>query len=105
MLTFSESKTMKHRSANRAKVWRVKKNKITQEVSTPLKLCYWNCNVLSCVLKQQQIAEVMEEEQIDIMMVDETHFRLGANNDLSVFSPWTQIIESETMERRMEEVK
>ena len=32
----------------------------------------------------------MEEEQIDLMFVDETHFRFGANNDLSVFSPWTQ---------------
>ena len=90
MLAFSESNTMKHRSAARAKEWRVKKNKTTQEVSTPLKLCYWNCNGLSCVLKQQQIAEVMDEEQIDVMMVDETHFRFGSNNDLSVFGPWTQ---------------
>ena len=90
VLAFSESKTMKHHSAARAKAWRVKKNKITQEVSTPLKLCYWNCNGLSCVLKQQQIAEEMDEEQIDVMMVDETHFRLGSNNDLSVFGPWTQ---------------
>ena len=90
MLAFSELKTMKHHSAARAKGWRVKKKKITQEVSTPLKLCYWNCNGLSCVLKQQQIAEVMEEEQIDIMIVDETNLHLGANNDLSVFSHWTQ---------------
>ena len=60
------------------------------EKSVPLRICYWNCNGLSCVLKQQQVAEVMEGEQIDLMLIDETHFRYGANNDLSVFSPWTQ---------------
>jgi len=39
------------------------------------------------VIKQQQIKDAMEEERIDIMFVDETHFRQGANNDLSVFKP------------------
>ena len=81
---------MRQRSASRARAWRLKKKKVLPEATTPLKLCYWNCNGLGCVLKQQQIAEVMEGEQIDLMLVDETHFRFGANNDLSAFSPWTQ---------------
>ena len=81
---------MSQRSASRAKAWRLRKKTMLPEATTPLKLCYWNCNGLGCVLKQQEIAEVMEEEQIDLMFVDETHFRFDANNDLSVFSPWTQ---------------
>ena len=80
---------MRQRSASRAKAW-LKKKKVLPEATTPLRLCYWNCNGLGCVLKQQQIAEVMEGEQIDLMLVDETHFRFSANNDLSAFSPSTQ---------------
>ena len=55
-----------------------------------LKVTYWNCNGLSCAIKQQQIQDVMEEEMRDIMFVEETHFRESANNDLSAFRQWTQ---------------
>ena len=58
---------MSQRSASRAKAWRLRKKTMLPEATTPLKLCYWNCNGLGCVLKQQEIAEVMEEEQIDLM--------------------------------------
>ena len=74
----------------RAKKWRTGRQEKLPWTDQTLKLCYWNCNGLGCVIKQQQIKDAMEEEQIDIMFVDKTHFRQGANNDLSVFKPWTQ---------------
>ena len=55
-----------------------------------LKLWYWNTNGLSTLDKQLRIAEVMERESIDIMCLDEIHFRKGSNVSLAVFSDWTQ---------------
>ena len=76
--------------SRRAKKWRTGRQEKPPWTDQTLKLCYWNCNGLGCMIKQQQIQNAMEEEQIDIMFVDETHFRQGANNDLSIFKPWTQ---------------
>ena len=76
--------------ARRAKKWRTGRQQKPPWTDQILKLCYWNCNGLGCVIKQQQIKDAMEENHIDIMFADETHFRQGANNDLSVFKPWTQ---------------
>ena len=46
----------------------MRRNKVVQEKATPPKICYWNSNGLGCVLKQQQIAEIMDGEQIDLWM-------------------------------------
>ena len=87
--------------ARRAKKWRTGRQQKPPWTDQTLKLCYWNCNGLGCVIKQQQIKDAMKEEQIDIMFADKTHFRQGANNDLSVFKPWTQYYKERDLVRRM----
>ena len=56
-----------------------------------VKLCYWNANGI-CSLKSQwnhsHIAEVIESEAIDILMIDETHLKYNNQVDFSVFSEW-----------------
>ena len=37
-----------------------------------LKCFYWNANGMQCLCKQQELIDLMEIEQLDIVMVDET---------------------------------
>ena len=56
-----------------------------------LKCVYWNANGLQCLCKQQEIIDLMENESIDLLMVDETHFKKDSNVDLSAFSNYSPI--------------
>ena len=48
---------------------------------------YWNCNGVLSNGKLEQIADLINELQIDICLIDETHLVFGNNEDLSAFYP------------------
>ena len=60
-------------------------------MSTPLRICYWNCNGVASLCKQQEIADAMEGGQIDLLFVDETHLKRGSNEDMTLIDPWNPI--------------
>ena len=60
-------------------------------VSTPIRICYWNCNGVASLCKQQEIADAMEGGQIDLLFVDETHLKRGSNEDMTLIDPWNPI--------------
>ena len=60
-------------------------------MSTPLRICYWNCNGIASLCKQQEIADAMERERLDLLFVDETHLKRGSNEDMSLIDPWNPI--------------
>jgi len=43
----------------------------------------WNCNGLIRDQKQDMIVEVMEDNNIHVLSVSETHLRQGSNEDLA----------------------
>ena len=51
-----------------------------------LKVSYWNANGLIYVDKRESIAEYLEQHDVDIMCVAETHLRMGHHEDLSMFN-------------------
>ncbi|XP_023345051.1 uncharacterized protein LOC111714221 [Eurytemora carolleeae] len=60
-------------------------------MSTPIRICYWNCNGVASLCKQQEIADAMEGGQIDLLFVDETHLKRGSNEDMTLIDPWNPI--------------
>ena len=49
----------------------------------------WNCNGLLRDLKQDMIVEVMENNNIHVLSVSETHLRQGSNEDLACLDKFT----------------
>ena len=56
-----------------------------------LKCVYWNANGMHCLCKQQEVIDLMETESIDLLMIDETHFKKDSNIDLTAFSNYSPI--------------
>ena len=56
-----------------------------------LKCLYWNSNGMQCLCKQQELIDLMELELLDLVTVDETHFKRNSNIDLSAFDAYSPI--------------
>ena len=82
------------KSRNKA---RAMKHKLTKKMSKSgpnekiLKCLYWNSNGMQCLCKQQELIDLMEWELLDLVMVDETHFKRNSNIDLSAFDAYSPI--------------
>ena len=76
---------------------RAKRHKLTNKLGKSgsngrmLKCLYWNANGMHCLCKQQELIDLMEIEQLDVVMVDETHFKRDSNIDLSAFDAYSPI--------------
>ena len=82
----------KQSSRHRANKHRVMVKLLKSGSNANLSKCvYWNANGLQCLCKQQEIIDLMENESIDLLMVDETHFKKDSNVDLSAFSNYSPI--------------
>jgi len=46
---------------------------------------------MHCLCKQQEVIDLMENESVDLLMVDETHFKKVSNIDLTAFSNYSPI--------------
>ena len=79
----SKARAIKHRIMKR-----VKKSGSNANL---LKCVYWNANGMHCLCKQQEVIDLMENESVDLLMVDETHFKKDSNIDLSAFSNYSPI--------------
>ena len=51
-----------------------------------LKLAYWNSNGISSLSKKQEIVEALNSKELDLVFIDETHWRKGTNVDMSMFA-------------------
>ena len=56
---------------------------------TSIKCAIWNCNGLTRDTKQDMIMEVMNDENLYVLCVSETHLRQGSNDDLSSLDKFT----------------
>ena len=76
---------------------RAKRHKLMEKISKSgsnggiLKCVYWNANGLHCLCKQQELIDLMQQELLDVVMVDETHFKKNSNLDLSAFDVYSPI--------------
>ena len=62
------------------------KYKKQTETGTRVRMAYWNANgIANNPGKKQRIVEAMEEEQLDLVFISETHLRVGNQDDLSMF--------------------
>ena len=61
---------------------RRKKSSQVESGYAGLKVSYWNANGLIYVDKRESIAEYLEQHDVDIMCVAETHLRMGHHEDL-----------------------
>ena len=84
--------SMGKRSGERAKAHRLK-SAVAKTACTglPLKICYWNCNGIASQCKKQELVDAMDQEQFDLLFVDETHLKLGSNEDMSILAPWNPL--------------
>ena len=56
-----------------------------------LKYLYWNESGMHCLCKQQEFIDLMEQDLLDVVLVDETHFKRNSNKDLSPFDAYSPI--------------
>ena len=56
---------------------------------TSINCAIWNCNGLIRDTKQDMIMEVMDDENIHVLCVSETHLRQGSNDNLSSLDKFT----------------
>ena len=54
-----------------------------------IKLVHWNINGLLRDDNRELLAEVLESEQVDFCVLNETHLKHGSNDDLSAFKHFT----------------
>ena len=80
---------MVRKDRNRNRAVRRRKEKVKQNMSTngTLNIVYWNCNGIMQFDKLEQIANLINDLHVDICLIDETHLRLGNNEDLSMLDP------------------
>ena len=94
MLCFRYNVDKMGKPSNKA---RAKRHKLMEKMSKSgsnggiLKCVYWNANGLHCLCKQQELIDLMEQELLDVVMVDETHFKKNSNLDLSAFDVYSPI--------------
>ena len=50
--------------------------------SSSITCAYWNCNGLIRDNKQDMIVDVMNDNNLHVLAVSETHLRQGSNDDL-----------------------
>ena len=50
-----------------------------------LKMAFWNVNGLGCSIKKKLVVDILEEQQLSLMGLAETHLREGHHGDLSMF--------------------
>ncbi len=61
----------------------------TVAVPSSINCAIWNCNGLIRDTKQDMIVEVMEDHNIHVLSVSETHLRQGSNDDLACLDKFT----------------
>ena len=76
--------------------WQAKRprnpNRVERVVPTSgkcIKVVHWNINGLLRDDNRELLAEVLESEQVDICVFNETHLKHGSNDDLSAFKHFT----------------
>ena len=64
---------------------------IIETETKQLKVAVWNANGLQCDIKKHAVADVLEEQDIDILGVLETHTRVSNHEDLSMFNGYRTV--------------
>ena len=94
---------MVRKDRNRNRAVRRRKEKVKQNMSTngTLNIVYWNCNGIMQFDKLEQIANLINDLHVDICLIDETHLRLGNNEDLSMLDPhWVYSKDRSVLEKK-----
>ena len=80
-------KPSSRRRARRVEHRRIMRRTVSEPIS--INCAVWNCNGLIRDNKQDMIVEVMEDNNIHVLSVSETHLRQGSNDDLACLDKFT----------------